>query len=173
MHIPDAVNELRKKVDLTHVADLAETESESCWVLWRLVGASHLLFDHHRRCQCTRLYHNMADMARFSVCFGPHLSCMMKIRSGYLKCQWHFGSCSQTTHHDANNLTLRQYFYFGVPLKYLIPLTYAGSDQKFQTRLLGFFLFNILIDILLLSLLLLATLILNIYVVKKEKDFQY
>ena len=48
------------KVDLAKVADLAEAESESCWVLWRLVGASHLLFDHHRRCQCNRLYRFVA-----------------------------------------------------------------------------------------------------------------
>ena len=37
----------KTRFDLAHVADLAEAESESCWVLWRLVRASHLLFDHH------------------------------------------------------------------------------------------------------------------------------
>ena len=43
----------------------------------------------------------------FCVCFWPHLFWMLSRRSGYLKCQWYFGSCSQTTHYDANNPTLR------------------------------------------------------------------
>ena len=47
------------KVDLAKVADLAEAESESCWVLWRLVGASHLLFDHHHSAHHLRLGHHL------------------------------------------------------------------------------------------------------------------
>ena len=47
------------KVDLAKVADLAEAEPQSCWVLWRLIGASHLLFDHHHSAHHLRLGHHL------------------------------------------------------------------------------------------------------------------
>ena len=48
-----------KKVDLAKVADLAEAEPQSCWVLWRLIGASHLLFDHHHSAHHLRFGHHL------------------------------------------------------------------------------------------------------------------
>ena len=101
---------------------------------------------------------------------------MLLRKSGYLECQWYFGSCSQTTHHDANNPTLRpilcDLLLWSAP-KVFDSFNMQDLTKKLRTRRLGFFLFNLLIDILLLFLLLLTILILNMYVVKKEKDFQY
>ena len=48
-----------EKVDLAKVADLAEAEPQSCWVLWRLIGASHLLFDHHHSAHHLRFGHHL------------------------------------------------------------------------------------------------------------------